>query len=291
MICVDGSQGVYMEMIGKKIQNLRKTKNMTQAQLAQVLSVSAQSVSKWEKNISSPDISLLPIIARYFGITMDELFNYRIDALNYKERFIRFMADNGVLQFGEFRLQSNRISPYFINTGNYKSASQIAKLGQFYAQCMRENNVESNLLVGNTHEEIPVMIATSLELYNKYGIDIGYRINEFVGKPIENADKIVLIKDTLTTGNTLKANLSQIQSRYGSIISHVIISVDRMEKGNSSFISAVEEIEKMYHVKVSSIVNTEDIIRALEKGVIGGIEYLDSLKQYQKEYGINSYCT
>ena len=100
-----------MELIGTKIQTLRKNKNITQAQLAEVLAVSSQSVSKWENNLSVPDISLLPIIARFFGITMDDLFNYRLDALNYKERFIRFMADNGVLQFGEFRLQSGRLSP------------------------------------------------------------------------------------------------------------------------------------------------------------------------------------
>lgn len=276
-----------MKMIGKKIKNLRKNKNITQAQLARALSVSAQSVSKWENNISVPDISLLPIIARYFGITMDELFNYRIDALNYKERFIRFMADNGVLQFGEFKLQSNRISPYFINTGNYKSASQIAKLGQFYAQCLRENNVESNLLIGNTHKEIPVMVATSLALYNKYGMDISYRIDDFVGKTIDVSDRITLIKDTLTTGNTLKTNFQKIQTNSGSLISNVIVSVDRMEKGDGLSVSALHEIESIYNVKVYSIVTIEDIMRALENGVISGMEYLDSIKIYQQEYGIN----
>jgi len=73
-----------MNLIGTKLQTLRKNKNITQAQLATVLSVSSQSVSKWENHLSVPDISLLPVIARYFGITMDELFNYRLDALNYK---------------------------------------------------------------------------------------------------------------------------------------------------------------------------------------------------------------
>ena len=87
-------------LIGDKIRFLRKNKNITQAQLAEALAVSAQSVSKWEHHVSVPDIALLPVIARYFGITMDELFNYRLDALNYKERFIRFMADNGMLRFG-----------------------------------------------------------------------------------------------------------------------------------------------------------------------------------------------
>lgn len=277
-----------MKEIGSKIQKLRKNKNVTQAQLASVLSVSPQSVSKWENNISTPDISLLPIIARYFGITMDELFNYRIDALNYKERFIRFMVDNGVLQFGEFKLQSNRISPYFINTGKYKSASQITKLGQFYAQCIRENNVETNLLIGNTHKEIPVMVSTSLELYKKYGMDISYRIDDFVGKELEANDRITLIKDTLTTGNTLKKNLDKLKVNLKSQVLHVIVSVDRMEKNQSMSISALREIEELYNVKIRSIVTIEDIVRALENGVIGGSEYLDMIKEYQKKYGVNS---
>lgn len=63
-------------MIGKKIRDLRKQNHVTQEQLAEVLSVSYQAVSKWENDRSTPDIDLLPIIAKYFGITMDELFDY-----------------------------------------------------------------------------------------------------------------------------------------------------------------------------------------------------------------------
>ena len=121
-------------LLGDKIRSLRKSKQITQAQLAEALSVSSQSVSKWENNMSVPDISLLPVIARYFGITMDELFNYRLDALNYKERFIRFMVNNGMLQFGEFTLKSGRKSPYLIHSGYSLTGSQISKLGEFYAK-------------------------------------------------------------------------------------------------------------------------------------------------------------
>lgn len=274
-----------MDLIGTKIQTLRKNKKVTQAQLAEVLSVSSQSVSKWENHLSAPDISLLPIIARYFGITMDELFNYRLDALNYKERFIRFMADNGVLQFGVFKLQSDRVSPYYINTGNYKSASQISKLGEFYAECMHENNVESNLLVGNMHREIPIMIATSMVLFNRYGIDIDYNIDSAIGKRLEIGDRVALIKDTLTSGNTVKSSLQALQCDTRQPISHIIVSVDRMERGNGSVMTARHEIERSFDVKVHAIVTLDDIIRAVENGIVGGMEYLDAIKRYKETYG------
>lgn len=274
-----------MDSIGRKIRVLRKNKNLTQEQLAEVLSVSSQSVSKWENNLSIPDVALLPVIARYFGITMDELFNYRLDALNYKERFIRFMADNGVLRFGEFRLQSGRISPYYISTEKYKSGSQISKLGKFYAECMREHNIKANLLVGSTGQEIPLIISTGMIMYDQYGDDIDYCIDNTIGKNLNAEDEMILIKDTLTSGNTLRKSLQRIKDIAGKNVSYIIVSVDRMEKGEHSSMSALHEIEKEMGVKIFSIVTLDDIIHSLENGVIGGAEYLEAMKQYKAEYG------
>lgn len=274
-----------MNSIGKKIRMLRRNKNMTQEQLAEVLSVSAQAVSKWENELSAPDIAVLPVIARYFGITMDELFNYRLDALNYKERFIRFMVDNGVLKFGEFKLQSGRRSPYFINTRNYKSGGQISKLGEFYAECIREHNIDGNLLVGNTSQEIPLIISTGMILYSKYGVDINYGIDNGIGKTLDAGDEMILIKDTLSSGNTLKATLQRIREEAGKSVSDIIVSVDRMERGENSSLSALHEIEKKCGVKIYPIVTMDDIIHALENGVIAGAEYLNAMKRYKEEYG------
>lgn len=275
-----------MEIIARKIKMLRKNKSMTQEQLAEVLGVSSQAVSKWENGISVPDIELLPILARYFGITMDELFNYRIDALNYKERFVRFMADNGVLKFGEFQLQSGRISPYYIDTSNYKSASQIVKLGRFYAECMTENNIHSDALYGNTDQGVPLLIATSMVLFEKYGQDIEYNIGTVMGTGLSEKKSITIIEDTLTSGKTLHDTLRKIRGiAYNSEI-NVVVSVDRMERREQLGETAAEHLEKEFHIKIFSVVTLQDIIDAAKNGVISGSSYLDELLNYQKEYGI-----
>ncbi len=63
----------YKETMGKRISDLRKQKGMTQEQLAQKVGVTAQAVSKWENDLSCPDISILPQLAEALGVTTDEL--------------------------------------------------------------------------------------------------------------------------------------------------------------------------------------------------------------------------
>ena len=65
--------------IGNKIKELRRKSGLTQDQLAQHLGISPQSVSKWETNTTMPDITLLPLLSKEFGITIDELFDLSSD--------------------------------------------------------------------------------------------------------------------------------------------------------------------------------------------------------------------
>lgn len=64
--------------IGEKIKTLRKAKNISQESLAKVLGVTFQAVSKWETNTTAPDVSLIPSIASFFGVSIDELFDYNV---------------------------------------------------------------------------------------------------------------------------------------------------------------------------------------------------------------------
>ena len=65
--------------LGKKIKYLRKRDGRTQEELANVLGITCQAVSRWESNTAYPDIEMIPAIANYFGITIDELFGYSSD--------------------------------------------------------------------------------------------------------------------------------------------------------------------------------------------------------------------
>ena len=57
-------------------KTMRKQRNLTQEQIAETLGVSCQAVSKWETNSSYPDITLLPIVADYFGVSVDYLIGH-----------------------------------------------------------------------------------------------------------------------------------------------------------------------------------------------------------------------
>ena len=66
--------------IGLKIRYLRKQHNITQKDLAKSLCVTSQAISKWENGKNMPDITVLPMVAKLFGISMDELFDFNFTA-------------------------------------------------------------------------------------------------------------------------------------------------------------------------------------------------------------------
>ena len=59
--------------IGNNLKKYRKERNLTQEEVAKHLGISFQSISKWERNDGYPDITMLPVLARYYGVTIDEL--------------------------------------------------------------------------------------------------------------------------------------------------------------------------------------------------------------------------
>lgn len=217
--------------------------------------------------------------------------------MTYKQQFIKFMVENGVLRFGEFTLKSGRKAPYFINTGNYKSGAQLSKLGEYYAHCIAENKIEASTLVGPAYKGIPLAVTTAVSLYTNHGIDLNYCFDRkevkdhgegglFVGKQLEDGEKVIIIEDVMTSGKALREILPKLKASANVEIAGMVISVDRMERGLETSMSAVQEVYKEFGVKVYSIVTMADIIDAIESGIIEGKEYLSKMKEYRAEYGV-----
>ncbi len=94
--------------------------------------------------------------------------------MRYKKEFIQFLASCGVLKFGEFTLKSGRKAPYFLNAGEYKTGEQIKKLGEFYADCIVDNNLSVDTLFGPAYKGIPLAISAVIALYEKYNINCNF---------------------------------------------------------------------------------------------------------------------
>lgn len=217
--------------------------------------------------------------------------------MTYKESFIKFMTDCGVLTFGEFTLKSGRKAPYFINCGNYKTGAQLAKLGEYYAECINEHGLKPQTLFGPAYKGIPLATAACVALYNKFGLDCNYCFDRkevkdhgeggmFVGKALEDGEKVVIIEDVMTSGKALREVLPKLKGAADIKIEGMIITVDRAERGLESNKTAVQEVHDEFGVNVYSIVTINDIIEALENGVVAGAEYVGKMKEYRKTYGV-----
>lgn len=216
--------------------------------------------------------------------------------MSYKNDFIKFMTECGVLTFGDFTLKSGRKAPYFVNTGNYKTGKQLTKLGEFYAECIKENGINADTLFGPAYKGIPLAVSCSVALFNKYGMDVNYCFDRkeakdhgeggvIVGKQLTDGEKVVIIEDVITAGTAIRQVIPVLKASADVDITGMVISVDRMEKGKGE-LSAVQEVKEEFGINVYSIVTINDIIEAIKEGVIEGKEYLNKMIEYRETYGV-----
>ena len=82
----------------------------------------------------------------------------------YKRAFIDFMVRANVLTFGDFTTKSGRKTPFFINTGRYRTGEQMNRLAGFYADAIQARGIEFDFLFGPAYKGIPLATAISMEL-------------------------------------------------------------------------------------------------------------------------------
>lgn len=221
--------------------------------------------------------------------------------MSYKTEFIEFMVRSGVLRFGEFTTKSGRQSPYFVNTGNYKTGSQLSKLGKYYAECLKENVGDGyDVLFGPAYKGIPLAVVTASAMYTEYGIDKPYCFNRkeakdhgeggnMVGAKLSDGDRVVIIEDVITAGTAVRETLPQLKAAADVKVEHMIISVDRMERGQSGT-TAIKEIGAEFGIKVHPIVTVRDIIEHLYNRELDGKVILDDEIRARMEKYLETYC-
>lgn len=258
-----------MQALGKTIKRLRTCKGETQEQLAEKLHISCQAISKWENSAALPDISLLPRISDHFGITIDELFDHKLNAFTYKERFVQLMHHSGVLSFADNE-------HYIINTEGFTTNAQIAKIGECFADFIRENHLAFDAIMGLAYHGIAFSAATACALYQKYGETTSYfydrrspdsRNRRICGYTPEDGDRIIVIDDMIGSGVSLDQRLGQLLTTAKVDVVAVIAIVDAKAQREDGVCGA-EYIAKKYATKVYTLVSDEDIRLAREKHII-----------------------
>jgi orotate phosphoribosyltransferase len=204
----------------------------------------------------------------------------------YKQEFIEFMVEAGVLTFGDFVTKSGRKTPFFVNTGFYKYGGQMARLGGYYAKAIEQNfGLDFDVLFGPAYKGIPLSVAATMEISRLYGKEIRYSSNRkevkdhgdkgiLLGSKIADGDRVVIIEDVTTAGTSIRETVPILKAQGDVDIKGLVVSVDRMERGTGEK-SALTEIAETYGMKTCAIVTMAEVVEYLYNREVGGRVVID----------------
>ncbi|MBQ7431942.1 MAG: orotate phosphoribosyltransferase [Lachnospiraceae bacterium] len=220
----------------------------------------------------------------------------------YKQEFIEFMIDSEVLRFGDFVTKSGRKTPFFVNTGFYRTGSQLRKLGEYYARAIHDQfGTDFDVLFGPAYKGIPLSVATAMSISEFYDADVRYCSNRkevkdhgdvgiLLGSPLKDGDKVVMIEDVTTSGKSIQETFPIIKAQGDVNVLGLCVSVDRMERGQNSEKSALKEVAETYGIQTTAIVTMAEVIEHLyNKEYKGRVIIDDTIKAaidaYYEQYG------
>ena len=219
----------------------------------------------------------------------------------YKQEFIEFMVESDVLKFGDFTLKSGRKSPFFMNAGAYVTGSQLHRLGQFYARAIHDEfGLDFDVVFGPAYKCIPLSVITTMALSELYGKEARYCSNRkevkdhgdkgiLLGSPIGDGDRIVIIEDVTTAGTSIGETMPILKAQGDVDVLGLVVSVDRMERGNGKK-SALSEIREKYGMETTAIVTMSEVVEHLYNRPYKGQVIIDdamkaAIDAYYKQYG------
>ena len=209
--------------------------------------------------------------------------------LDYKNKFIDFALENNILQFGNFKTKSGRVSPYFFNTGNFSDSKSIFNIGKFYSRAIIDSKIEFDTVFGPAYKGIPLVTSTSIALLeNGKNCKVSFNRKErknhgdsgiIFGSPPN--DRVIILDDVITSGLSINESKKIIDSFDGKLQA-IYVSLDRMEVGDNG-VSAIKQISELYEVPVFSIINIQDIIEYLSQ-INKHQSRVENIRKYIKKY-------
>lgn len=188
-----------------------------------------------------------------------------------KKEFIEFMMSADVLRFGDFTTKSGRKTPYFVNTGNYKTGLQSSRLGEFYAALVKETVGDGfEAMFGPAYKGIPLATSVAGALARMYGIDKPFFFNRkeakdhgeggsIVGYKPQDGDRVIIIEDVITAGTAIRETMPVLTGCADVKVTDMFISVNRCEVGTTPGKTAVMEVGEEFGIRVHALITVQDI--------------------------------
>ena len=210
----------------------------------------------------------------------------------YKKQFIEFALSRQVLRFGEFTLKSGRVSPYFFNAGLFNTSADLARLGEFYASAIEDNQLNYGMIFGPAYKGIPIGTTVAVALFNRYQRDVPVCFNRkeakdhgeggnLIGSPLQG--NVLLVDDVITAGTAIREAMDLIAANQAKL-SAVVIALNRKERGKGE-LSAIQEVERDYQCQVLSIIDLDDLMHFIEQDEQYR-QYLPAMRDYREKYGV-----
>lgn len=214
----------------------------------------------------------------------------------HEREFLALALERQALRFGSFTLKSGRTSPYFFNAGLFNDGAALARLGRCYAASVQAAGLGFDMLFGPAYKGIPLVAATAIAFADHHGRNVPWAFNRkeakghgdggtIVGTPL--AGRVLIVDDVITAGTAIRESIEIIRAAGAEPVG-VALALDRQERGQGSE-SAVQEVERLFGLRCTSILTLGGLIRALgEPGVPGAFGEAEraALEAYRARFGV-----
>lgn len=276
--------------IGEVIYRLRKEKAITQEQLANFIGVSTAAVSKWESGTSYPDITLLPVIAIFFNVTIDTLLNFKIE-LSDEEVMALFSECEKLFSSGELGKAIDKSKKYIIKyPSSYYLKLRIGCLFTMYSwkSIVEEKSMKMIKYSIELYEDI-AKNCTKIELVEQSLFQLGalYPLVGEEDKAIEALNKInkseldpnVLLASIYMEKNELKKAREMMQSKLYKSINDITFACLGLANSYMKDKKDLYMVEKYYSLSI----NIKKVFSTDEESILGlSMEYLNFAQMYLK---------